>query len=53
MAWQPETEPLRQLTGYLKDALSGHDQNAQKQATLVRIAIRAHSTTNSDMGADP
>jgi len=36
MAWQPETEPLRQLVGYLKDALSGHDQNAQKYATLVR-----------------
>ncbi|KAL8675562.1 MAG: hypothetical protein Q9168_000074 [Polycauliona sp. 1 TL-2023] len=35
MAWQPETEPLRQLVGYLKDALSGHDQNAQRYATMM------------------
>ena len=37
MTWQPETEPLRQLAGYLKDALSSHDQSAQKQATLVSL----------------
>lgn len=36
MAWQPEIEPLKQLVGYLKDALSGHDRNAQEYATLVR-----------------
>ena len=36
MAWQPEVEPLRQLVGYLKDALSGHDRHAQEYATLVR-----------------
>jgi transportin-1 len=35
MEWQPLEEPLRQLAGYLKDSLSGHDQNAQKHATLV------------------
>lgn len=35
MAWQPELEPLRQLSGYLKDALSAYEPNAQKQATLV------------------
>jgi len=36
MAWQPDQEQLRQLVGYLRDSLSGHDQNAQKYATLVR-----------------
>ena len=35
MAWQPQEEPLRQLAGYLKDSLSGHNPAAQKQATLV------------------
>ncbi|KAI9863437.1 MAG: hypothetical protein M1813_003879 [Trichoglossum hirsutum] len=35
MEWQPLEEPLRQLAGYLKDSLSGHDQNAQKHATLM------------------
>lgn len=37
MTWQPEIEPLKQLVGYLRDALSGHDQNAQNYATLVRM----------------
>ena len=35
MAWRPEPEPLKQLAGYLKDALSPHDKNAQKYAELV------------------
>lgn len=35
MAWQPEAEPLKQLVGYLKDALSAHDQKAQMNATQV------------------
>jgi transportin-1 len=35
MAWQPEKEPLRQLSGYLRDSLSGHNKNAQKQAEMV------------------
>lgn len=35
MAWQPEAEPLKQLVGYLKDALSAHDQKAQRYATQV------------------
>lgn len=39
MTWQPEIEPLKQLAGYLKDALSGHDQAAQKHATLVRLDL--------------
>lgn len=35
MAWQPDLEPLRELVGYLKNALSAHDQKAQKYATMV------------------
>jgi transportin-1 len=35
MAWQPEQEPLRQLSGCLKDSLSGHNKTAQKQAEIV------------------
>ncbi|KAL9116931.1 MAG: hypothetical protein Q9187_006536, partial [Circinaria calcarea] len=35
MVWQPDQEQLRQLVGYLRDSLSGHDQNAQKYATMM------------------
>jgi hypothetical protein len=35
MAWQPQEEPLRQLSSCLRDSLSGHNKNAQKQAELV------------------
>lgn len=35
MAWQPEAGPLKQLVGYLKDALSAHDRKAQRVATQV------------------
>lgn len=35
MAWQPEAETLNQLAGYLRDALSAHDKNAQKYAERV------------------
>ncbi|KAL8761860.1 MAG: hypothetical protein Q9184_002063 [Pyrenodesmia sp. 2 TL-2023] len=35
MTWQPERRPLQELAGYLKDALSGHDQSAQRYATLM------------------
>lgn len=35
MAWQPDGETLKQLVGYLKDALSGQDLNAQRQATMA------------------
>ncbi|KAL8806307.1 MAG: hypothetical protein Q9182_001454 [Xanthomendoza sp. 2 TL-2023] len=35
MAWQPERDPLQELVGYLRDALSGHDQNAQRYATMM------------------
>lgn len=37
MAWQPQSRPLQEMVGYLKDALSGHDRNAQRYATMVRI----------------
>ena len=39
MMWQPEQEPVRELAGYLKDVLSGQDQNAQKYATMVRQSV--------------
>ncbi|KUJ21086.1 ARM repeat-containing protein [Mollisia scopiformis] len=32
MAWQPDPAPLRQLSGFLKDSLSGHNKTAQKHA---------------------
>lgn len=35
MEWQPELEPLRELVGYLRNALSAHDQKAQQYATMV------------------
>ena len=35
MAWQPQQEPLGQLSGCLKDSLSGHNKTAQKQAEIV------------------
>jgi hypothetical protein len=35
MAWQPEEEPLRQLSSCLKDSLSGQNKTAQKQAEIV------------------
>lgn len=36
MAWQPEQGSVRELAGYLKDALNSRDQNAQRYATMVR-----------------
>ncbi|KAF2396448.1 ARM repeat-containing protein [Trichodelitschia bisporula] len=35
MTWQPETEQLRQLAQFLRDSLSGRDQNVQKNAELM------------------
>lgn len=35
MTWQPEEDGLRQLSEYLKNSLSGHDRNKQKEAELV------------------
>ena len=39
MAWQPDQQQLSQLVGYLRDSLSGHDQNAQKYATMVSVIL--------------
>jgi len=39
MAWQPEQEALRQLSGCLKDSLSGQDKTAQKQAEIVSFSF--------------
>ncbi|MCJ1475464.1 hypothetical protein MMC13_004126 [Lambiella insularis] len=33
--WVPDQGQLRQLVGFLRDSLSGHDQNAQKYATMM------------------
>ncbi|KAF2194481.1 ARM repeat-containing protein [Zopfia rhizophila CBS 207.26] len=41
MSWQPQEEPLRQLAQCLKDSLSGHDQNAQKQAEIMLKQAKA------------
>lgn len=38
LTWQPEPEQMGQLVRYLKDALSGHDQNAQMNATMVEFS---------------
>src|ERR1700753_1664354 len=35
MSWRPESAPLVQLSGCLKDSLSGHNKAAQKQAEIV------------------
>ncbi|KAI9808143.1 MAG: hypothetical protein M1825_004600 [Sarcosagium campestre] len=47
MAWQPQHEPLRQLAGFLKDSLSGHDQIAQKQATLMLSQAKTSPDVNN------
>lgn len=39
IAWQPEAEPLKQLVGYLKDALSAHNQEAQRNASQVSHGV--------------
>lgn len=35
MTWQPQDEPLRQLTQCLRESLSGYDQTTQKNAELM------------------
>ncbi|KAI9816661.1 MAG: hypothetical protein M1832_005047 [Thelocarpon impressellum] len=47
MAWQPQEEPLRQLAGYLKDSLSGHNPNAQKHATLMLAQAKSSPDINN------
>ncbi|KAK5454419.1 hypothetical protein LTS15_006419 [Exophiala xenobiotica] len=43
MAWQPEEEGLRQLSEYLKNSLSGHDRNKQKEAELMIMNARSNN----------
>ncbi|KAJ8065535.1 hypothetical protein OCU04_006215 [Sclerotinia nivalis] len=47
MAWQPEQEALRQLSGCLKDSLSGHDKNAQKQAEIMLSQAKSSPDINN------
>jgi hypothetical protein len=49
MAWQPDQEPLRQLSGCLRDTLSGHNKSAQKQAEIVS-AISPSGKTRLSFG---
>lgn len=58
-SWQPQEEPLRQLSSCLKDSLSGHNKNAQKQAETVSISVYgicseraapAYSRTSANLG---
>ncbi|KAL3425962.1 importin beta-2 [Phlyctema vagabunda] len=47
MAWQPQEEPLRQLSTCLKDSLSGHDKKAQKQAEIMLSQAKASPDINN------
>ncbi|TVY21854.1 Importin subunit beta-2 [Lachnellula arida] len=47
MTWQPEQEPLRQLSGCLKDSLSGHNKNAQKQAETMLAQAKTSPDINN------
>ncbi|PGH26527.1 hypothetical protein AJ80_01841 [Polytolypa hystricis UAMH7299] len=37
MAWQPQEEPLRQLSGFLNDSLNGRDRAVQKHAEQMLV----------------
>ncbi|KAF2735706.1 transportin-2 [Polyplosphaeria fusca] len=41
MAWQPQSEQLKQLAQCLRDSLSGHDKNAQKNAEIMLKQAKA------------
>ncbi|KAA8568521.1 hypothetical protein EYC84_007543 [Monilinia fructicola] len=47
MAWQPEQEALRQLSGCLKDSLSGQNKNAQKQAEIMLSQAKSSPDINN------
>ncbi|ESZ97619.1 putative Importin subunit beta-2 [Sclerotinia borealis F-4128] len=47
MAWQPEQEALKQLSGCLKDSLGGHDKNAQKQAEIMLSQAKSSPDINN------
>ncbi|KIW34512.1 uncharacterized protein PV07_01288 [Cladophialophora immunda] len=40
MTWQPEEDGLRQLSEYLKNSLSGHDRDKQKEAEVMLMNAR-------------
>ncbi|TAQ85689.1 hypothetical protein B7494_g5985 [Chlorociboria aeruginascens] len=47
MAWQPQEEPLRQLSRCLRDSLSGHNKTAQKQAELMLADAKSSPDINN------
>ncbi|KAE8451186.1 hypothetical protein EG329_004350 [Mollisiaceae sp. DMI_Dod_QoI] len=47
MAWQPDPVPLRQLSGCLKDSLSGHNKTAQKQAEILLAQAKSSPDINN------
>ncbi|KAI9735386.1 MAG: hypothetical protein M1818_006581 [Claussenomyces sp. TS43310] len=47
MAWQPQEEPLQQLSGCLKDSLSGHNKAAQKQAEMMLAQAKSSPDINN------
>ncbi|KAJ5054573.1 uncharacterized protein L3040_000843 [Drepanopeziza brunnea f. sp. 'multigermtubi'] len=47
MAWQPEQEPLRQLSGCLRDSLGGHNKTAQKQAEIMLAQVKSSPDINN------
>ncbi|KAK4504967.1 hypothetical protein PRZ48_002930 [Zasmidium cellare] len=47
MAWQPEPQALTQLAKCLRDSLSGHDVQAQKQAEQMLRSAKANPDMNN------
>ncbi|RDW83352.1 ARM repeat-containing protein [Coleophoma crateriformis] len=47
MSWQPQEEPLRQLSSCLKDSLSGHNKTAQKQAEILLAQAKSSPDINN------
>ncbi|RDL40431.1 ARM repeat-containing protein [Venustampulla echinocandica] len=47
MAWQPEQEALGQLASCLKDSLSGHNKNVQKQAETMLAQAKSSPDINN------
>ncbi|RVX74266.1 hypothetical protein B0A52_02098 [Exophiala mesophila] len=43
MEWRPEEEGLKQLSQFLRNSLSGHDRNKQKEAELMLMNARNNS----------
>lgn len=47
MAWQPQPQQLNQLAQFLRDSLSGHDINAQKNAELMLKRAKTSADINN------